>query len=184
MTPRLLGFLCPIGTARNRDLSATLEAEAALTQSHDQSSTLSDADDVEKTAAVHVSASNGSMPKSPSLEDVQVTDVVQDLWHFCSSDWGHRYIYVGVNVLSTVPGLLQQTASDQPTAQRLWTSLLLCDDGTVISICEKLCRHADKKTGAASVRVARRHVCNVLRHLPRVNKEARDKIGGLTTVKV
>lgn len=48
-------------------------------QLHDQSSTLSDADDVEKTAAVHVSASNRSIPKSSSLEDVKLLETLHSI---------------------------------------------------------------------------------------------------------
>ncbi|THW92398.1 hypothetical protein D6D15_03169 [Aureobasidium pullulans] len=62
--------------------------------------------------------------------------VVDRLWHFCSVDRGEHYLYVGFNALVAATGQKPSVGTDRPTGHRIWTSLLLCDDGTVFSIFE------------------------------------------------
>jgi hypothetical protein len=108
------------------------------------------------------------------------SEVVQRLWHFCSVDFGRRYIYIGFNALYTLPqgdgttaddddaaaasnrdGVGQATAShSKPSGQRIWSSLLICDDGTVVSVFERPAG-ADPRTHFET----RRNVLNVFRHL-------------------
>ncbi|EXJ78253.1 hypothetical protein A1O3_09414 [Capronia epimyces CBS 606.96] len=116
---------------------------------------------------------------SPSLEGLSFADVVNNLWHFCSVDFGRHYIYVGFNALFSLPGTSgpeseneseseseREGDSDKPSGQRIWTSLLLCDDGTVVSVFE---RPVDADTTATATAVTRRNVLNIFRHLSKLH---------------
>jgi hypothetical protein len=90
-------------------------------------------------------------------------DIFGNLWHFCSVDRGPGYVYVGFNSLFTVPGADVEPDADvsKPHGLRLWTSLLLCHDGTVVSIFEQ----PPDGTPPEHIKFARRNVMNVFRHL-------------------
>lgn len=94
-------------------------------------------------------------------------DVVEDLWHFCSVDRGPQYLYVGFNALFTVPGidLVPNLDSSKPIGLRIWTSLLLCSDGTVVSVYEK----PPSTTPQEYVSVARHNIFNIFRHLSKLH---------------
>ncbi|KAI1627359.1 hypothetical protein EDD37DRAFT_259469 [Exophiala viscosa] len=101
-----------------------------------------------------------SGPKPPGLQDINFSDVVRDLWHFCSVDFGDRYIYVGYNALFSLPGGESKADNNthKPDGVRIWTSLLICDDGTVISVFQRPLRPEAHE-------VARRNVLNVFGHV-------------------
>ncbi|KAI9372478.1 hypothetical protein BJX61DRAFT_442380 [Aspergillus egyptiacus] len=62
--------------------------------------------------------------------------VVDQIWHFCSTDYGPKYTCIGYNSLYVVPGLDMPNAKGLPDGRRLWSWLMLFDDGTVVSIQE------------------------------------------------
>ncbi|KAL4866466.1 hypothetical protein BDV12DRAFT_172845 [Aspergillus spectabilis] len=62
--------------------------------------------------------------------------VVDQIWHFCSTDYGPRYTCIGYNSLYYVPKLDMTNAKGLPDGRRLWTWLILFDDGTVFSVQE------------------------------------------------
>ncbi|EXJ88408.1 hypothetical protein A1O1_05338 [Capronia coronata CBS 617.96] len=104
---------------------------------------------------------------SGGLEALSFADVVNNLWHFCSVDFGRHYIYVGFNALFSLPGSDDNNESDKPSGQKIWTSLLFCDDGTVVSVFES-------PTDPTATAVTRRNVLNIFRHLSKLH----DKDGG------
>ncbi|OJJ49786.1 hypothetical protein ASPZODRAFT_58856 [Penicilliopsis zonata CBS 506.65] len=61
--------------------------------------------------------------------------ITNQIWHFCSVDYGSKYTCIGYNSLYTVPGPAHN-GNGLPDGQRLWSWVILCDDGTVISIQE------------------------------------------------
>ena len=96
-------------------------------------------------------------------------DIVDDLWHFCSVDWGRRYLYVGLNAPFTISGVEHQQTSSTPAGQRIWISLVLCDDGTVISVFE----HPPIASAMyrEAVGVIRRNVLNIFRQLSKLHMD-------------
>lgn len=97
-------------------------------------------------------------------------DVVDDLWHFCSVDRGPHYLYVSFNALFTFPGVKVKPDLDssKPTGLRIWTSLLLCHDGTVVSIFEK----SPSTTPPEYISIMRHNVLNIFRHLSKLHSSA------------
>lgn len=96
-------------------------------------------------------------------------DVVDNLWHFCSVDRGPQYLYVGFNALFTVPGVNTKHVvnSGRPSGLRIWTSLLLCHDGTVVSIFEA----PPKGTPEEYVKAMRFNVLNIFSHLSKLRPD-------------
>ncbi|KAI9851986.1 MAG: hypothetical protein M1824_002202 [Vezdaea acicularis] len=75
--------------------------------------------------------------------------IVDEVWHYSSVDWGKRYTCVGYNSLHHIGalgpaleaenqhlGVSTPAQPDKPSGKRVWSWLILCDDGTVISIYE------------------------------------------------
>lgn len=123
--------------------------------------------DVEKTVELPTVQS----PASTSIQSpaaLSFSTVVDNLWHFHSIDWGHRYVHIGVNTLSVVPGVEHSPTSDKPAGQRLWTSILLCDDGTVISSSERPPQTQSEEIRKAANEMAKRHVLTIARSLSRL----------------
>lgn len=160
LSPRLTGLLCP---ARSSPVTSTPSASTGSHTSDGSSATTKDGDNAARATDVEkgVHSSPPPAPQKPQvpsgLKGIGFGDVVNDLWHFCSVDFGRHYIYVGYNALFTFPGSVSESSS-KPSGERVWTSLLICDDGTVISAFERPIRpeaHA----------VARRNLLNVFKHL-------------------
>lgn len=81
------------------------------------------------------SAANGPRP-SPIEPASSMADIFNAVWHFGTVDFGPRYICIGWNALFFLPHSTESAYRSKPNALRLWSSILLCDDGTVISIFE------------------------------------------------
>ncbi|KAG0155039.1 hypothetical protein PDIDSM_612 [Penicillium digitatum] len=77
-------------------------------------------------------------PESASFKNLTFTQVTDQIWHFSSVDHGPRFhqTLVGYNTLFVIPTLSQSNGKDLPDGKRLWTWLIQCDDGTIISIQE------------------------------------------------
>ncbi|KAK5467589.1 hypothetical protein LTS15_000562 [Exophiala xenobiotica] len=150
LSPRLTGLLFP-ATASAPSTGTTGTSNGAVATpgiTKDKNTHLTD---LEKGATRTVRT------PQPGWKGISFGDVVNNLWHFCSVDFGRHYIYVGYNAL--LPGA-ENTHKSKPSGQRIWTSLLLCDDGTVISVCER----PTMPTPEALERT-RFNVLNVFKHL-------------------
>lgn len=122
-------------------------------------------DDLEKG---HSHESTGpAPPRTP--KPLGFGDVVDNLWHFCSVDRGPQYLYVGFNALFTVPGvnIKHSDNSGRPSGLRIWTSLLLCHDGTAVSIFEA----PPKGTPEEYVKAMRFNVLNIFSHLSKLQSD-------------
>ncbi|KAJ9389459.1 hypothetical protein DTO063F5_1952 [Paecilomyces variotii] len=64
------------------------------------------------------------------------SDIINQIWHFSSVDYGPKYTCVGYNSLYTIPGIDTKNDRGLPTGKRLWTWIILFNDGTVVSIQE------------------------------------------------
>ncbi|EQL37620.1 hypothetical protein BDFG_01194 [Blastomyces dermatitidis ATCC 26199] len=67
---------------------------------------------------------------------ISLSQIVNKIWHFSSVDYGEKYLCLGYNSLHVVSGLDLRNSAGKPDGKRVWTWLLICDDGTVISIHE------------------------------------------------
>ncbi|KAJ9615501.1 hypothetical protein H2200_001576 [Cladophialophora chaetospira] len=180
LSPRLAGLLCPPKSPPRPPLSE---------ESNSSRSTTSGGEKISSTTTTDVERGHPlispSRPPNPAdltgLEGMTFGQVVQRLWHFCSVDFGRRYMYIGFNALYAFPRDKSKTVGDdeegakerkestsnegarnssKPSGQRIWSSLLICDDGTVISVFER-----PAGIDAATHFETRRNVLNVFRHL-------------------
>ncbi|XHG06833.1 hypothetical protein AWENTII_010011 [Aspergillus wentii] len=71
-----------------------------------------------------------------SSKGLTFAQVTNQIWHFCSVDHGPRYTCIGYNSLYVIPHVEIDNGKDLPDGKRLWSWLILCDDGTIISIQE------------------------------------------------
>ncbi|KAK2806477.1 hypothetical protein FQN50_005760 [Emmonsiellopsis sp. PD_5] len=77
-----------------------------------------------------------SMIEGPGLGQITFSQIANKIWHFASVDYGQKYLCVGYNSLHVVSGVDFQNGPSRPEGKRVWTWLIVCDDGTVISIHE------------------------------------------------
>lgn len=160
LSQRLTGLLCPVRkSAPLSSTSPTATSSGAPTTANGAPRN-APTSDVEKGVSHTSSQAVQSNPKPSGLQGISFSNVVDDLWHFCSVDFGPRYIYVGYNALFSLPSTERRNDNNitKPAGVRVWTSLLICDDGTVISVFEK-------PTRSEAHKVARRNMLNVFRHL-------------------
>ncbi|KAJ5511950.1 Small GTPase superfamily ARF/SAR type [Penicillium expansum] len=94
-------------------------------------------DDAEN-ALKHLAVESDDYRKSASasFKNLTFAQVTNQIWHFSSVDHGPRYTCIGYNTLFVIPTLSQPNGKDLPDGKRLWTWLIQCDDGTIISIQE------------------------------------------------
>ncbi|PYH95975.1 ADP-ribosylation factor [Aspergillus ellipticus CBS 707.79] len=71
-----------------------------------------------------------------SFRGLTFANVIDQIWHFCSVDYGPKYTCVGYNSLYVVPHVDMSNGKELPEGRRLWAWLILCDDGTVICMQE------------------------------------------------
>ena len=77
-----------------------------------------------------------------TLPDMGHYQIVDEVWHYTSVDWGRKYLCLGYNSVYNVQfrptedGDEQMKHQDLPEGKRIWNWLLLCDDRTVVSIAE------------------------------------------------
>ncbi|KAF7718302.1 Uncharacterized protein PECH_001110 [Penicillium ucsense] len=96
-----------------------------------------------------------------SFEGLTFGEVTDQIWHFSSVDYGPRYTCVGYNTLFVAPDVIVENGHDLPEGTRLWSWLILCDDGTLISIQENPTRQIEQlseKEQQAVLGVARRNI--------------------------
>ncbi|MCJ1281645.1 hypothetical protein MMC26_000966 [Xylographa opegraphella] len=74
--------------------------------------------------------------------DLNHYTIVNEVWHYASVDWGSKYLCIGYNSLYNTAATLKTDSGstprnqNRPAGKRVWMWLVLCDDGTVISIHE------------------------------------------------
>lgn len=126
-----------------------------------------------------IMTSSTVLSQQTSTGNLSHYQIVDEVWHYNSVDWGEKYHCIGYNSLhvdedtsprhDNFPGRKppHKRPDSKPPGKRLWTWLMLCDDGTVISIFENPYPGVkDLKPGPdRMLRITRRNVDNVFRHL-------------------
>ncbi|SLM37579.1 hypothetical protein LPUS_07476 [Lasallia pustulata] len=109
--------------------------------------------------------------------DISHYNIINEVWHYSSVDWGHEYLCVGYNSLfNTHTGQEPRpayTKQNHPEGKRLWTWLILCIDGTVISMHENpFPGHQGTSTATQKdqLKIIRKNTLNVFRQLSKANK--------------
>lgn len=91
---------------------------------------------------------------------------------------GDDYVYVGLNQLFSVSGIDIDNGPNRPTGLRVWMSLILCTEGTVISV-----YHIPEialQLHPMIQKVVRRNVLNVFRRLSTLHRGEVDSIMSVT----
>ncbi|MCJ1389178.1 hypothetical protein MMC18_002033 [Xylographa bjoerkii] len=141
-SPRLLGLMkckpltpqiVPITTHHNRrDFWHTPKPRPDLEKTFQEKSI-----DIERDHEIVESPSTQS-----EAIDLSHYTIVNEVWHYASVDWGNKYLCIGYNSLYNTTASLKidpeatQKNQNRPAGKRVWMWLVLCDDGTVISIHE------------------------------------------------
>ncbi|KAH8697412.1 hypothetical protein BGW36DRAFT_167682 [Talaromyces proteolyticus] len=73
-----------------------------------------------------------------SMSGLTFSHIINHIWHFCSVDYGPRYTCIGYNSLYAVKigDRAISNGKGLPDGKRLWSWIILCDDGTIISLQE------------------------------------------------
>ena len=131
-----------------------------------------------------------------TILDLSHWRVVHKVWHFCSMDWGANYLCIGYNTLSDtedpkkdLPRATDTAAEiavdddngssrsdNKPSGSRTWTWLILCDDGTVVSIYENPFADRQQDFGPETrkrLEMIRRNLLNVFKQLSAANNDYR-----------
>ncbi|KAJ5091607.1 hypothetical protein NUU61_006477 [Penicillium alfredii] len=93
-------------------------------------------DDLESAYALKNVPDQDEGHEAAKMKSLTFAQVTNQIWHFSSVDHGPRYTCIGYNTLFVVPKIDLPNGKDLPDGQRLWSWLILTEDGTVISIQE------------------------------------------------
>ena len=130
LSPRLTHVLCP--KSNNR---AQAEVQHLSSYKVTTSSAIGESEKLGiSTSTSGVSIQHQIQPKSHM--PTSIADIADSLWHFCTVDYGARYVCICWNALFFLPNGNQQVSAGKPNAVRVWSCVLLCDDGTVVSTFE------------------------------------------------
>ncbi|KAH0536418.1 hypothetical protein FGG08_006716 [Glutinoglossum americanum] len=111
------------------------------------------------------------VPPDRDRLDVNHYHIADEVWHWSSIDYGEKYLCLGYNWLHNVEEAEspEDELKDVPSGRRLWTWLIICGDGTVITL------HEDPFPGIeqwpqrvftiAKLSKIRRNLLNVFRNL-------------------
>jgi hypothetical protein len=181
LTPRLKGLMCAAAIQSGPPNSGASHNDSQ--QDSDSSQALNEkVQDVEAVFA----ASPGTKAAHQTLRDMDLKEIkfghiVNEIWHWHTVDWGQRYLCLGYNSLFTVPGVKLDNGLNRPEGKRIWCWLVLCDDGTVISIYEN--PFPQTTPNGKILKTVRRNVLNVFYHLSAVCNGA-ENLNSIMTVQI
>ncbi|KAF2019019.1 hypothetical protein BU24DRAFT_385819 [Aaosphaeria arxii CBS 175.79] len=189
-SPRLLGTMCsdPIPPKpkflHSKKSSATLRSRRSTKSSKSKSSHRSSN---EESLDSEESIGMTEMMHSTQLEmvrDLGHYQIVNDVWHWSSVDWGRRFVCLGYNSLHNVRTNSAPHTDDDldhgldtPHGKRIWNWLMLCEDKTVISISEDPFPLYDgtlKMHDLKTLYTVRRNLVSVFRQLTKAPTPLRD----------
>jgi hypothetical protein len=168
LSPRLKGLMCAaaVQTGPPTDDGAQKPSQWDRGSSEASNEKLQD-----EEAAVAAAASERPGAAIQTLKDMDLSEIkwghiVNEIWHWHSVDWGQRYLCLGYNSIFTIKGVKLDNGLNKPEGKRIWTWLVLCDDGTVISVYENPFPHMAPDVNV--LKTVRRNVRNVFHHLSSV----------------
>ncbi|KAJ4367518.1 hypothetical protein N0V83_007101 [Neocucurbitaria cava] len=109
------------------------------------------------------------------VRDLNHYQLVDDVWHWSTVDWGRRFVCIGYNSLHNVRTKQidehpedADRSRDMPHGKRVWNWLLLCEDKTVVSVSEDPFPSTNGELTAQDLQMlytTRRNLVNVFRQL-------------------
>ncbi|OGE56265.1 hypothetical protein PENARI_c003G04302 [Penicillium arizonense] len=133
VSERLQGMMCT-EPVRPAPPPATPSPKKRFSQSRDFESSIHEIDDPEN--ALKNISDHDQAHESASFKNLTFAQVTDQIWHFSSVDHGPRYTCIGYNTLFVIPKIPMPNGKGLPDGKRLWTWLIQCDDGTIVSIQE------------------------------------------------
>lgn len=192
-TPRLLGMMqsdpVPPRTEslRRKKSSSTLRSRLSHKSNKSDSMKARAREANEASLDSEESIGMSEMMHSTQLDMIQDLghyQLVDDVWHWSTVDWGRRFVCIGYNSLHNVR--TKQTderpeeadrSQDMPHGKRVWQWLLLCEDKTVISVSEDPFPFSHGELRAQDLKMlftTRRNLVNVFRQLTKAPTPLRD----------
>ncbi|KAE8375228.1 ADP-ribosylation factor [Aspergillus bertholletiae] len=159
ISERLRGMMCTDPVVRPPQSTAPVAND--LRKNDDRSPRVPRKNDLEEAQELKDLSDAAEIQAAASFRGLTFSHVTNQIWHFCSVDYGPRYTCIGYNSLYVVPNVESPNGQGLPDGRRLWTWLILCDDGTVISMQENpypgLSRPSDRELKSV-LGVVRRNV--------------------------
>ena len=136
----------------------------------------------------NLSTTNSTRSFSKGMNQDSHYRIADKIWHYSSVDWGEKYHCIGYNSLYNLEAEIPNAAKDnhspagskqkqqktedsrlgsRPPGKRVWTWLILCGDGTVVSIFENPFPGSSilNMQQQYELQAIRRNADNVFRHL-------------------
>lgn len=164
-SPRLLALMCSDPKQANRPAPSSLQSPPKRGLRWRRKSKARDCPTFTEKGSDELSE-HSSISSHHSAASGNLYNVIDEIWHYSSVDFGRNYVCLGYNSLyGTKP---QNDGDDLPDQQlphctRVWTWLLLCSDKTIISIHEDPFPYARKdRLSAAQQRILSRTRCSLL----------------------
>lgn len=181
-SPRLTGLMCcqhntPL-VARADPGKRAKRSTVAPRRKQERSSIESYSTDVEKNEKVERSAN-----RAVDL-DLNHYTMINEVWYYCSVDWGSKCLCIGYNSLSQLHATAlndddpEELISNKPQGRRLWTWLIHCDDGTIIAVHENPYPSRQGELSEMqinSVGYMRRNLVTVIKQLSKSNENWRQQ---------
>ncbi|OJJ63566.1 hypothetical protein ASPSYDRAFT_141021 [Aspergillus sydowii CBS 593.65] len=138
VSERLQGLMCtePVTRPPKPTASAQPARRSFQSRSSPKLARTNVDEDLEDGNVMKPLPSSEEVHAAASFRGITFGHVVDQIWHFCSTDYGPRYTCIGYNSLYYVPKLEMPNGKGLPDGRRLWSWLILFDDGTVLSIQE------------------------------------------------
>ncbi|GAQ10775.1 hypothetical protein ALT_8096 [Aspergillus lentulus] len=129
VSERLQGMMCTDPVAAPPKAPAPVQSlRASFHRSIDRSHRPRK-EDLEEAVSLRNLSDPDDIQKAASFRGLTFAHVTNQIWHFCSVDHGPRYTCVGYNSLYVIPNVDISNGRDLPDGMRLWSWLILCDDG-------------------------------------------------------
>ncbi|KAB8255613.1 ADP-ribosylation factor [Aspergillus pseudonomiae] len=135
ISERLQGMMCTDPVVRPAQSTNPL-ANGVREKNDDRLLRVSRKNDLEEAQELKDLSDPDEVQAAASFRGLTFAHVTNQIWHFCSVDYGPRYTCIGYNSLYVVPNVEFPNGQGLPDGRRLWSWLILCDDGTVISMQE------------------------------------------------
>ncbi|KAA8651956.1 uncharacterized protein ATNIH1004_000856 [Aspergillus tanneri] len=137
VSERLQGMMCTDPVERQKKETTSQPSEnLPKSPSTNRLPHVSRMDDLEEAPGLKDVMDPEKIQTVASFRGLTFAHVVNQIWHFCSVDHGQRYTCVGYNSLYVLSNYDSTNGKGLPDGRRLWSWLILCDDGTVVSIQE------------------------------------------------
>ncbi|KAI1972571.1 hypothetical protein LOZ51_003311 [Ophidiomyces ophidiicola] len=136
MSHRLAGLMCSDPTKKKKITPVSPMLAREQSTDEDDSSGVTVLKDIETGQSLEEAPRSLEKLREFDLSGISFSQLVDKIWHFSTVDYGNEYICIGYNSLYVVPKLKFSQQPGRPDGKRVWSWLVLCSDGTVISIQE------------------------------------------------